>query len=450
MTQDKQWYLANVIAGVMLLLCLLIGFSADAQKAGRIWSGSFPPTTPPQGFSTNADIWLDTTSNQSFLWNRAWRLAPVQYSGRKGDKGDKGDTGANGVNGVNGVCPDCPPTSGGSSTNAWEVNTWAGLISALQNDNIRAIDLRADIVAGGKWRIPANYSRIKIINGNGYRITIPSTIDTFIVRSYPSLSAANSGIDMQLRIYNTDFVGSNNICMYLEATYGSEIIGNRFSNFKTAVDARWCMGIVIMHNYCWENYISFNLDYARFTGGSNSASQSNHPYIAHNKYRSSAGHLANVRLIAVSGAVVFHEIDEGIENGPQYHYYFDDNASNVVHGGSWSHIHAENKASIASLFIKSKQGTSDVSDYFGQYDNVIVSFESSAYGKLYLRNFPYLTSGSKFENKNSAGRISIENFPATFTITDATKWAGSIPTFLNTDSWDANGQKRYLQGITIR
>jgi hypothetical protein len=69
MTQDKQWYLANVIAGVMLLLCLLIGFSADAQKAGRIWSGSFPPTTPPQGFSTNADIWLDTTSNQSFMWN---------------------------------------------------------------------------------------------------------------------------------------------------------------------------------------------------------------------------------------------------------------------------------------------------------------------------------------------------------------------------------------------
>ena len=31
MTQNKQWYLANVIAGVMLLLCLLIGFSADAK-----------------------------------------------------------------------------------------------------------------------------------------------------------------------------------------------------------------------------------------------------------------------------------------------------------------------------------------------------------------------------------------------------------------------------------
>ena len=449
----------NYIAGVMLLLCL--GFGAFAQEIkphARITQGGFHPLTCPQGFIQNRDLWQDTISNETWIAtsNTKWRLSPTQLG--KGIKGDKGDTGANGLNGTNGVdgkdgkdgidgvCPSCPPSSGGGDGKA---RTWAELIAQLNNDNIRAVTLGADIVVQGKWRVSQTYNRFKILHGDGYKLTIPSNIDTFIVRTYTSLSEANKGIDTRLIIENVDFYGSNNIAIYMEANYGSEISSCNFRNFKYAMDLRWCMGTNIVHNYFWENYVSINLDYARFTGGSNSASQSNHPYIAHNKYRSSDGQLANIRIIACSGVEIYHEIWEGVLNGADYHLLWDDQNSNVVHGLNGASIHAENKAKIASIYIKQKQGVSTISDYFGQYDNTIVKFESSAYAKLLLKRFPYLTSGSKFQSV-SGGRIQFEDFPAEFTITDATKWIGSIPYGISIKGWQTNGQTPYQQGITVR
>jgi hypothetical protein len=408
MTQNKHWYLANVIAGVMLLLCLLIGFSADAQKAGRIWSGSFPPTTPPQGFSTNADIWLDTTSNQSFLWNRAWRLAPVQYSGRKGDKGDKGDTGANGVNGVNGVCPDCPPTSGGGSSTQFNFGVkWAGTTaewnSALASTSTRAIYLYNDFTAPTKFNYAKNYSRIFLIEGNGSKVTV--TADTLITRVYASLSEANAGIDMQLRISNVEFVGNgSNVCIAVQANYGAKIEGCRFSNFHTAYKGGWTMGTVIEQCYFWENYIAIDLDYARFSGGSNSASQSNHSIVRDCKFRNSAGDFASIKATAVSGLQVLHCIFEGVQAGGDYDIYFDDNSSNVVKEFFSYGNHHEHQAKIAAYYVRLKDGYAQVGGVYSQYDQTLIKFESSAYAKMIVSEIPYLTSGTKFENVNGAGR----------------------------------------------
>jgi hypothetical protein len=454
MTQDKQWYLANVIAGVMLLLCLLIGFSADAQKAGRIWSGSFPPTTPPQGFSTNADIWLDTTSNQSFLWNRAWRLAPVQYSGRKGDKGDKGDTGANGVNGVNGVCPDCPPTSGGGSSTQFNFGVkWAGTTaewnSALASTSTRAIYLYNDFTAPTKFNYAKNYSRIFLIEGNGSKVTV--TADTLITRVYASLSEANAGIDMQLRISNVEFVGNgSNVCIAVQANYGAKIEGCRFSNFHTAYKGGWTMGTVIEQCYFWENYIAIDLDYARFSGGSNSASQSNHSIVRDCKFRNSAGDFASIKATAVSGLQVLHCIFEGVQAGGDYDIYFDDNSSNVVKEFFSYGNHHEHQAKIAAYYVRLKDGYAQVGGVYSQYDQTLIKFESSAYAKMIVSEIPYLTSGTKFENVNGAGRWEFVNPPATFLITDATKWVGAIPSLTSIQGYDTNGQKKYIQGVQVK
>jgi hypothetical protein len=454
MTQNKHWYLANVIAGVMLLLCLLIGFSADAQKAGRIWSGSFPPTTPPQGFSTNADIWLDTTSNQSFLWNRAWRLAPVQYSGRKGDKGDKGDTGANGVNGVNGVCPDCPPTSGGGSSTQFNFGVkWAGTTaewnSALASTSTRAIYLYNDFTAPTKFNYAKNYSRIFLIEGNGSKVTV--TADTLITRVYASLSEANAGIDMQLRISNVEFVGNgSNVCIAVQANYGAKIEGCRFSNFHTAYKGGWTMGTVIEQCYFWENYIAIDLDYARFSGGSNSASQSNHSIVRDCKFRNSAGDFASIKATAVSGLQVLHCIFEGVQAGGDYDIYFDDNSSNVVKEFFSYGNHHEHQAKIAAYYVRLKDGYAQVGGVYSQYDQTLIKFESSAYAKMIVSEIPYLTSGTKFENVNGAGRWEFVNPPATFLITDATKWVGAIPSLTSIHGYDTNGQKKYIQGVQVK
>jgi len=454
MTQNKHWYLANVIAGFMLLLCLLIGFSADAQKAGRIWSGSFPPTTPPQGFSTNADIWLDTTSNQSFLWNRAWRLAPVQYSGRKGDKGDKGDTGANGVNGVNGVCPDCPPTSGGGSSTQFNFGVkWAGTTaewnSALASTSTRAIYLYNDFTAPTKFNYAKNYSRIFLIEGNGSKVTV--TADTLITRVYASLSEANAGIDMQLRISNVEFVGNgSNVCIAVQANYGAKIEGCRFSNFHTAYKGGWTMGTVIEQCYFWENYIAIDLDYARFSGGSNSASQSNHSIVRDCKFRNSAGDFASIKATAVSGLQVLHCIFEGVQAGGDYDIYFDDNSSNVVKEFFSYGNHHEHQAKIAAYYVRLKDGYAQVGGVYSQYDQTLIKFESSAYAKMIVSEIPYLTSGTKFENVNGAGRWEFINPPATFLITDATKWVGAIPSLTSIQGYDTNGQKKYIQGVQVK
>ena len=454
MTQNKHWYLANVIAGVMLLLCLLIGFSADAQKAGRIWSGSFPPANPPQGFSTNADIWLDTTSNQSFLWNRAWRLAPVQYSGRKGDKGDKGDTGANGVNGVNGVCPDCPPTSGGGSSTQFNFGVkWAGTTaewnSALASTSTRAIYLYNDFTAPTKFNYAKNYSRIFLIEGNGSKVTV--TADTLITRVYASLSEANAGIDMQLRISNVEFVGNgSNVCIAVQANYGAKIEGCRFSNFHTAYKGGWTMGTVIEQCYFWENYIAIDLDYARFSGGSNSASQSNHSIVRDCKFRNSAGDFASIKATAVSGLQVLHCIFEGVQAGGDYDIYFDDNSSNVVKEFFSYGNHHEHQAKIAAYYVRLKDGYAQVGGVYSQYDQTLIKFESSAYAKMIVSEIPYLTSGTKFENVNGAGRWEFINPPATFLITDATKWVGAIPSLTSIQGYDTNGQKKYIQGVQVK
>lgn len=446
---------------VMLLLCLLVAiagtaFSQDLSQ-GRIFTRATLPTGTIQGFFANRDILI--VNGQQYYYSGGWK--PVSLI--KGEKGDKGETGATGPAGPQGPQGETGPQgpagsgNGGASTSigavrwvttAAELNAaWDGLL----NGSVRSIQLASDITLTKTLVKPAQYSRIIEVEGHGMRIIVPPGM-LAIANTYPSLAEANAGIDCQIRMRNVIFESSGRSAKAIDvqATYGSRFEGCRFYNFDTAIKCGWMMGTVIDQCYFWENNISIDLDYARFTGGSNSASQSNHTVIRDCKFRHSAGQFSAVRAIAVSGLVVDHNIFEGVQNGPQYEVFFDDNSSTVVKEVTITNCHIEQQQSVAAIHVRLKEGYATVENVFSQYDTKLVSFESSAYAKMNVSNVPYLTGGTKFKNINSAGRWSFTNMPATFLPTDATKWEGTPATYPAIDGWDTNGQKKYIQGVTVR
>ena len=343
-----------------------------------------------------------------------------------------------------------PSTVSISNGVVW-VSTWSGFTTALSNPNVRSINLAANLTATTKAYIPTNQSSIKEIEGHGFDIVIPSSIDTGFVRRYPSLSEANQGIDQQMRIRNVNFRGSNNMCMYLSANYGATFEGCRFYNFTTALDLRWCMATVIDHCFFAENYIGVNLDYDRFAGGSNSTSCSNHSIVQNCKFRNSAGDFANIKVHAASGIQILHNIFEGVLAGGDYDVYFDDNGSTVVKEVYMYGNHVEHQPAIASFYIKLKDGFAVCGGIYSQYDCTLIKFESSAYAKCMVDNIPYLTSGTKFDNVSTTGRWWFTNMPSSFDPNTATYWlSGTAPTNSRYDGWNSNGQAPFLQLGTRR
>jgi hypothetical protein len=436
------------------------------------------PLTKPQGFVANRDT-IITPDGKSYYWDSRWvefdnplkgkdgmpgPTGPMGIQGNPGLNGKNGSEGPVGPKGEQGIPgPQGPPGTGSGSgpnignvrwvTTAAELNSaWAGIATGT----VRSIHLAADITLTQTLVIPANYNRILEIEGHGLELTIPSTLTSGgIKRAYNSLSEANAGIDCQLRIRNVSFKGSGRAvpAIDVQATYGSKIEGCRFYNFSTAIKTGWMMGTIIDQCYFWENNISIDYDYARFTGGSNSASQSNHSIVKECKFRHSPGQFGAIKATAVSGLVIEHNIFEGGDinhNGPEYEVYFDDNSSTVVKEVHIYGNHVEQIPSKAAFYVRLKDGNARVGGIFSQYDCTLIKFDSGAYAKMLVENVPYLTAGTKFENINGAGRWKFINAPATFLPGDATKWIGTVPTNTAIDGWDTSGQKNYLQGITVK
>jgi len=152
----------------------------------------------------------------------------------------------------------------------------------------------------------------------------------------------------------------------------------------------------------------------------------------------------------VSGLQILHNIFEGVQAGPQYEVFFDDNASNVVKEVFIYGNHVEQQPSIAAFHVRLKDGYAHVGGIYSQYDCTLISFDASAYGKMIVDTIPYLTSGTKFNNINTAGRWQFINPPATFLITDASRWVSVLPINMSINGYDTNGQKQYLQGVSVK
>lgn len=428
---------------ILLFLIVLVSFKAQSQTVsyGRIWFGAKPPALKPNQFSLT-DRWRDTTTQILYGYKSGWYIPTDQLEGKDGLNG------VNGIDGKDGICPACPPSGGVMDFGKIRfVKNWTELNSALTSANqgqVRAIYLTDDITQTSKFRLAENYARQLIIQGNGFYWNIPANIDTGITRTYTSLTAGNQGIDCQLRFENIIFKGSNNIGIYMEANYGSSFIGCNFYNFNKAMDLRWCMGTVIDLCYYWENYIAINLDYATFSGGSNSASQSNHCIITNCKFRASPGDLTMIRVNGASGSVIYHNIFEGGNTqhlGSDYAIYFDDNGSSVVKETTMYGNHVEFIPAKAAIFLKLKDGIADVGGIFSQYDCTLIRFETSAYAKLILKNIPFITGGTKLESVGNGARWNFENNAPNLEAFEATRWtSGLIPSQTTQSSWSTAGQ----------
>jgi hypothetical protein len=330
------------------------------------------------------------------------------------------------------------------------VTDWTQFTTALNDPNVRSINLAANLTATSKAYIPTRQTTIKEIEGHGFEITIPATIDTGIIRRYPSLSEANFGIDQQLRVRNLVMRGAgSNMGIYLSSNYGAKFEGCRFYSFNTAMDLRWCMATVIDQCFFWENVIGVNLDYDRFTGGSNSTSQSNHSIVQNSKFRSKAGGTANIRVFGASGIQILHNIFEG-PNG-NYDVFFDDNGSPNVKEVYMYGNHVEHQPTIAAFYIKLKDGYAYCGGIYSQLDCTLIMFESSAYAKCIVESIPFLTSGTKFQSIGSGARWWFINMPAPFDPNTTTYWLGGVaPSNSRYDNWNASGQSPFLQLGTRR
>jgi hypothetical protein len=420
---------------ILLLLTITLNVNAQTTLSGRISTCDSLPLLKPSGFSSSDFMYVRKDSS-TWMWKLGWMKAPIRLNAKDGAVGPQGPQGPIGPQG---------PAGSSTSTGTLKgfVSNWTEFVQAYNDKTLRSITLMGNITQTSKLYLDKNYSNILEINGNGYDWN--TTIDTAIVRRYASLTEANQGIDMQLRMTNISFKGNNNMLMYLEANYGAKFEGCRFYNFGTALGLFWAMGTEINQCYFWENKIGIELDYARFVGGSNSASQSNHCIITNCKFRNSAGDFANIKATAVSGLQILHNIFEGTQAGGDYDIFFDDNNSNVVKEVIIYGNHVEHQPRIASTYIKLKEGIAKVGGIYSQYDCTLIKFESSAYAKMIVENIPFLTTLTKFENVRAEGRWQFVNLPSSFTPTTTDRWVGAMPINSRFDLWDSNGQQPYIQ-----
>jgi hypothetical protein len=148
---------------------------------------------------------------------------------------------------------------------------------------------------------------------------------------------------------------------------------------------------------------------------------------------------------------ILHNIFEGVQAGGDYDVYFDDNGSTVVKEVYIYGNHVEHIPAIAAFYIKLKDGIAYCGGIYSQYNCTLIKFESSAYAKMIVENIPYLTSGTKFDNVNTAGRWWFTNMPAAFDPNTTTYWLNGIsPINSRLDNWNTSGQSPFLQLGTRR
>jgi len=424
-----------------LLLLSLLTMQGIAQT--RFFLGGPVPATKPPKFS-NQDIYRDTVNFVSYRWyNNKFNVAADQLTGNTGLTGPQGPQGI-------------PGTIAGTG-NVRFITTFEQFEQAIADMNAGqtvAIIQAANITQTRKIKLPPYFSGTSVWYGNGFGWLI--NVDTAFTKIYSSLSGnADRGIDSQFKIYNVLFQGSaaTKVGFYLQAQYGGEIIGCRFKNIDYPIYTGWCMNMEISRNRFWNYKIAITQDYARLTGGGPELSASNHPRLRDNIFRSEATSIANIRLIAVSGAIIDHNIHEGVDTGGgDYYIDFDYGGSNTVKEGTISNEHIEQSPKLAAYRIRMNDGYFSIIRPYVQKAGVLISADGNGgYPRILVENVPWLTSGTLFESKTGGVRWSFTNMPETFTITSLTRWVGGVvPANTAFNSYDASGMKKYLQGYTIK
>ncbi len=412
---------------ITLLLTISLNVSGQTTLSGRISTCDSLPLVKPNGFSSSDFMYVKKDST-TWMWQLGWYKAPIRLSAKDG------------TNGKDGVCPSCPPSSGGAVQNFGTVK-WVSNESELRaafegygNGTTTCIQLTQDIA------ITQSLNFAKTVNSRSKKLLLYLNGNTIYDNSQNGLpyvigrialdqnEALNTMQDVAIIIRDGEIRGKLNTTTILDiaSTYGSIIEGVDFHTGKEAVHLRFCLMAAVrnslVNNISSEAMIA---DMGNWTGANSSNSQSNSSRFEQVRVFNNTGAKAGFSAYAASGMVWEQSISEG--GNPKYNWLFDGKSSSVVKDGLIHLCHSENTPSVAHVEAAITEGVFQVDGLFHQYKGVLLSaISQGGYPHFYVKNIPYMVSGSTFKVNNNNCIMNFEEMPSTWTITTTTNWEGGI------------------------
>lgn len=299
------------------------------------------------------------------------------------------------------------------------------------------------------------------IYGAGVKDSSTNGLTALFYRNMPNLTEANKYTGFKPIFNNVAFKGKNRkgCAIGISSTYQATVVNCSFTGFNQALRFKFCLQPYIVNNTFKDCWTSIDLDFDKFpnNSGGNSTSQSNHPYIVNNKFRTLPGDLAGVRANALSGLYMVHNIDEGgdsLHNGSDYFLMFLDAGSNNVMDAYIGFNHNEVSHTVTypkgCYYFNVKQGDYKIEGGYLQYPGTYLSVETKTQGgyPVFIIDRPvYLTNMANQKMSLGGGTQSgagfqFINMPPQFDAFDATNWIGTAkPSEVYQFGRVSNGQK---------
>lgn len=414
---------------LLTLLFIVLSLSANSQTAGRIWLGGSIPATKPTSFGTG-DVWRDTILKITYRYKSGWYITTDQLTGAKGDTGAKG---------ADGVCPSCPPASSGSVPGFGKmrfVSTEAELKSAIAgfgDGSVTSVYLTTDIPITSPIYIPkiVNTRAKKVciyLNGNAIYDASASGLPYGIARLVTTQdSALNLMQDVSVIIRDGELIGKGTgVAFDVASTYGTIVEGVDVTNWQDGYQLRFCLMAGVRN--CLAGGIrneAFVANMGNWTGADGSNSQSNSTRFEQCRVFNYPNAKAAFSAYAASGVIYEQCISEG--DNSQYGWYIDGKGSSVVKDGLIHMGHSENTPSVAHVYCKLLEGVYQIDGLFHQYKGTLLSAESSGgYPHFYVKNIPYMVSGSTFKSASNNCIFSFDEMPSAWDASNTANWSGSI------------------------
>lgn len=242
-------------------------------------------------------------------------------------------------------------------------------------------------------------------------------------------SALNLMQDVAVIIRDGELIGKSTTgtAVDIAATYGTILEGVDFTNTNEGVHLRFCLMAGVRN--CLATNVrseSFIADMGNWTGASNSNSQSNSSRFEQCRVFNADNSKASFSAYAASGVIWEQCISEG--GNSQYGWLFDAKNSPVVKDGLIHMGHSENTPSVAHVQASLPDGIFQIDGLFHQYKGIVLNaISTQGYPHFFVKNIPYMVSGSTFAGNNTGCIYTFEEMPSAWSAGTATNWTGIVP-----------------------
>ena len=418
---------------LLALLLIAAAFTAQSQTAGRVWLGGSIPATKPTSFATG-DVWRDTVAKISYRYKSGWYIPTDQLSG---GKGDRGDTGATGAKGADGVCPPCPtgtaPASFGKMRFVGTESELKSAVAGFGDGSVTSVYVTTDIGITSPIYIPkiVNTRAKKVciyLNGNAIYDASASGLPYGIARLVTTQdSALNLMQDVSVIIRDGELIGKGvGTAFDVASTYGTIVEGVDVTNWQDGYQLRFCLMAGVRN--CLAGAIrneAFVANMGNWTGADGSNSQSNSTRFEQCRVFNYPNAKSAFSAYAASGIIYEQCISEG--DNSQYGWYIDGKSSSVVKDGLIHMGHSENTPSKAHVYVSLLEGVYQIDGLFHQYKGTLLDANSTGgYPHYYVRNIPYMVTGSQFKVNGNNCIMSFDELPSTYDCSSSANWVGGV------------------------